>query len=250
MFLLRDLSGQTPLHLAVHSYAHEIVKLVGEAGPDEAFTLEDSVGNTPLEIAIAGWLQYVTRDGCPTVIATPKELDGNMWHIQQRRRGPSREEAKALSVTVARLLAQGRLRAGTKLANALVAFAERVQEAVDNPKKDPADEDIEGEEDECEATTASKDQQKTLDYVASAMEAKPELRRQLVHLLDVHRSVQGSLEKSQMNAQQVASYRARRDDNEGGLDPEEAEDNEKKAKDSSAITKWSSGIDVFGDDPY
>ena len=251
-FLLRDLSGQTPLHLAVHKYLHDIVRLVGDAGPEEAFAMEDCVGNTPLEVAVTNWLHVSTGNKYTGVLPNVQDLNDNVWWAQTKRDIPTAKDATELAATVARLLEQGRLRAGTRLANALQAFATRVREASEGPK-DTADEEEgadAGADAEFADTDAKQDATATLDYVAGVVAAKPALRRQLVHLIDVHKSVQGSLDKSATRQEQVQYYRHRKNDDEGGLDPEVEEDKEKTAKDHSAIKMWASSLDVFGDDPY
>ena len=122
-------------------------------------------------------------------------------------------------------------------------------------EKDPADEsddEKEGEDPEVFETSAKEDATATFDYVARAVAGREaELKRGLVHLIDVHRSVQGSLDKSKPQKSVTTNYYNRRKrDDRGGLDPEEKESKEDKVKAQSALKMWALGIDWFGDDPY
>ena len=252
VFLLRDQKGRIPFHIAVNAYTHVLVQLLGDAGPDEALTTEDGVGNTPLEIVVSHWLQRATGGDWAGELPRAEELNDQIHHTQQRRRYPSEDEARALSAAVARLLAPGGpLRAGTRLANALTAFAERTQVAVANAERDPVDEVVEDKEPEFSERSAESDTEKTMDCLISALARRPALRRQLVHLADVHRSVQGSLDRSTKKPPQPVwhTYRRQRDD-EGGLDPEEVVDKEQKEKERSAIHRYAPNFDLFGDDPH
>ncbi|KAI0708741.1 hypothetical protein C8T65DRAFT_535541, partial [Cerioporus squamosus] len=127
VFLMRDRGGSTPLHLAANSILPEITRLIGEAGPEEALTLEDSVGNTPLEMAISHWLQVSTGSNGPGSLPQIPTLCDSLHPFANDRPFPSEEEIQKLKNTVERLVAQGHLRSGTKLATELAAFTSKVE---------------------------------------------------------------------------------------------------------------------------
>ncbi|KAH9935086.1 uncharacterized protein BXZ73DRAFT_100479, partial [Epithele typhae] len=141
--------------------------------------------------------------------------------------------AHALADTVARLHAQGRLRDGTQLATALEGLVERVRVASEGGPEwtDP----VEEYEAKKEAEGGEKDKEKkaeeefgplrartnaleVLEVIEEIARANPGVRRQLVHLIDVHQSVQGSLDSSAGAARHV--HYNRMDRAEDGLDPE------------------------------
>ncbi|KAI0738301.1 ankyrin [Daedaleopsis nitida] len=248
-FLIRDNGGSSPLHCAVSQSRAEITRLLGDAGPDEAFALEDGVGNTPVEIAVSKWLQGATGQEWPGAVPRLSSISDNLRFLQSDHHHTSMEEVQTFKETLGRLSSLGRLRNGTKLATELAAFADRLEVTVQE-RADASTSDDKTDNDESATDCAYA--KKTLDYVIGALASKPGLCRQLVHLIDVHRSVKGSLDRSQriMDDSNNNYNTSRSRDDEGGLDPEEVEDKEQKVKTHSAVAQWHvGGFDVFGDDP-
>ncbi|KAI0750408.1 hypothetical protein C8Q74DRAFT_1373995 [Fomes fomentarius] len=255
VFLLRDRDGSIPLHLAVTRSVPEIARMVGEAGPEEAYTLEDGVGNTPLEIAVSNWLQYATTDGWNGEVGWVPTIDQSFNFFLPEScnnvHRASMDEVESLRKTLEGLISQGRLRTGTKLATELVAFADRLE----NEAKKKADSDdkngtVKEDEDGSLELWDTADGGKTLDYITGVITQKSGLRRQLVHLSDVHVSVKSSLERSGGRPQ--GNYQHRNEGDEDGLDPEVVEDKGEKSKDRSAIATWHPNhiFNIFGDDPF
>lgn len=255
VFLLRDCNGSTPLHLAVARRLPETARLIGEAGPKEALVVEDGVGNAPLEIAVTNWLKNATGDGWTAYLPSMDCISNNLSHLQADRRHTSLKEVALFQDTLQRLTAQGRLRSGTKLATELAAFAQRLEGEVKKRTEAEAAEAEqkakEGGEEKLQLTEGG-DATKTLDYIAEAVAKNNGVRRRLVHLIDVHVSVKGSLDRTTQKPQIEETISGRKKDDEGGLDPEEAEDKEKESKSHSAVSQWHRCLDfdIFGDDPY
>ena len=255
MFLLRSQDGSTPLHIATRDSVAAIVRLVGDAGPAEAFQMEDGVGNTPLEIATFNWLHISSGGGFRGTLPAMQLFNEGMLH-QYRNTDPqlvTLDEAKELKDTIDRLVASGRLRKGTKLTTDLTTFADKKDAEAkkcaesDSPKEDtaaPEDADAEYKKDLVTGANAIK----TMEYIAGAVGTQRGVR-QLIHLIDVHRSVQGSLDKSVYKPYANNSYDYRNKDEEG-LEPERVEDQQEKVKKHSAVSFWHSQhvFALFGED--
>ncbi|KAI0350817.1 ankyrin [Trametes cingulata] len=244
---LRDQSGSTPLHVAIRSGLAEIAQLVGEAGSAELLLLEDGVGNTPLEIATQKWLQQALSSGLSTNLPQLHSFTEDLHYNYYKPRKVVQKDVKLLRDTIDMLLASGRLRNGTKLATELAALANkletelhaRAEAEAKGLKPAELDSDLKVAQDQSDST-------KTLSYISRAVAANP-TRRGLVHLIDVHRSVKGSLERS---AKRPEHPYQKADDE--GLDAEVAEDRDEKAKNHSAIAQWHSTMvmPLFGEDPF
>ncbi|CDO72005.1 hypothetical protein BN946_scf184943.g40 [Trametes cinnabarina] len=192
VFTLRDQQGSTALHIAVKRSLSEIARLVTDAGPTDALHLEDGVGSTPIETATLLWLRHKTSW---RLFLEPPRVEALVRSLQQYSKQPlgtvSAKDVKLYKDTLQHLTASGRLRTGTKLATELSAFAEKLEALV---TADPAS-NKPGTETEVD---------KTLTYVSSAVSARPG-QRGLVHLIDVHRSVKASIERSSQAAKNSQS---------------------------------------------
>lgn len=212
----------------------KITSLVGDAGPAEALYMEDGVGNTPLDTATQLWI--VAARSYTQVNVNVSTLSEETWPYAQEVVEVSVEDAKSLKDTVESLRKQGRLRKGTKLFKALSAFADKVEvkakeRATLSPRVDEEQADKPKMQDDLNAGSV-------LNYLLTALATRPG-RRILVHLDDVHRSVNGSLTLS-INAGQAQE----RDD--GGLGVEVVEDEETKAQDASIIQRFSDSAYPIG----
>lgn len=251
VFLLRDRDGSIPLHLAVTRSVPEIARMIGEAGPEEAYTLEDGVGNTPQEIAVSNWLQYVTTDGWNGDVGYVPTIDHSFnFFLPDYVHRASMDEVESFRKTLEGLISQGRLRTGTKLATELVAFADRLENEAKKADSDDKNVTVKEDEDGSLELWDTADGGKTLDHITGVITQKSGLRRRLVHLSDVHVSVKGSLERSEGRPQ--GGYQHRNEGDEDGLDPEVVEDKGEISKDRSAIATWHPNpiFNIFGDDPF
>ncbi|KAI0643463.1 ankyrin [Trametes meyenii] len=243
MFTLRDRSGSTPLHLAIKAKVPHIVRIVGSAGPAEALHMEDGVGNTPLEIATQLWLQDRISSGFSTTLPDIQtfNLDNHPYGYWNPHKA-SHEDVELLKKTISNLLAGGRLRHGTMLATALTTFATGLEEKV--KQRDQRGE-VAGQNDESESEDAVGEM---LAYITGAIAENPGHRR-LVHLIDVHRSVKGSLE----SAAHHAGFSAGQVPDDGGLEREHAaDDTDDKVKKLSVLSEWHMHyvMPLFGPDPF
>ncbi|KAI0668109.1 ankyrin [Trametes maxima] len=242
VFMLRDRSGSTPLHIAVKNKVPHIVQSIGTAGPAEALHMEDGVGNTPLEIATQLWLQDRISSGFSTTLPDVQtfDLDRHSYGYWTPHKA-SNEDVELLKTTIDSLLASGRLRNGTELATALATFATRLEEKV--KQRDEGGEDA-GTKDETKSEDAAGE---ILAYMTGAITANPG-RRRLVPLIDVHRSVKGSLD----GAGRHTGFSTSAAPDDGGLECEDtADDKDDKVKKLSVLSEWHMHyvMPLFGPDP-
>ena len=196
IFIHKDADGSTPLHIAVQNTNTALVEMLLRRGPTEQLHMENSVGQTPLDIASLKFLPRVTGSVAVPILNVPQADVANQVNSLKSTAPFSvekqKEEISKLRATLDLLLADGRLVNGTKLAAELFAFASRMEEklATEIAKKDAAKKDVKKDEvyqEESSDTPAS-----TYVVLRDAVTARPGGRR-LVHLADVQQSVQRSL---------------------------------------------------------
>ena len=200
--------------------------------------MEDGVGHTPLEIAMFNWLHIST--GFFGILPTVQLFEEGMLHLYFKRpKFVTQGEANALKDTIDNLFASGQLRKGTKLTTDLTAFADKKSaeakkraECEAHKKSDSGSGGANYENDTIEHADAIK----TMEYIIAAASTRHG-PRQLVHLIDVHRSVQGSLDKSVYKESSYGGYDYRNKDEEGGK--------EEKAKKHSAVSLWHGQLDDY-----
>ncbi|KAI0325229.1 ankyrin [Cubamyces sp. BRFM 1775] len=242
VFSMRDQDGSTPLHVAIRNGYSKIARFIADAGPDNALYTEDGVGNTPLELSIQRWLQSKTAwhrwGGAPSV----ETLSSNLSPYTSRRFA-SQDEVILLKDMLNRLVDNGRLRKGTKLATELVAFADRMEVEA---QKRTAVEAVEARPVKVNDDDDDDDAEETFACISATISARPG-RRVLVHLIDVHRSVKNGLERV---TQEGAQDKVKDDD----MEAEVAEDEIEKAKERCAFNYWKSPAcalsSVFDADGY
>ncbi|KAH9034021.1 hypothetical protein EDB83DRAFT_2296389 [Lactarius deliciosus] len=245
VFLLRDADGSTPLHVAVQNAGTALAEALLKHGPTQLLYTENSVGQTPLDIASLKGLPRVTGDmGVPRAT----DLSVNVEHyLHVSQKSPpfdvekQKTEIRKLRATLDMLLADGLLADGSKVTTELLAFAGRMEErlAVETAKQAG-----EGEEKLEPGTTA-----RTYFALRDAAAARPGTR-QLVHLADVQRSVQRNLAQQDEGTLVRWSERSRvadKDDREG--DPEVQRIGELKARSLFFQRIIGYGrVDVYGED--
>lgn len=244
-FLVRDVTGSTPLQFAVrHGYA-QIAQLFVDSGPSDALYMEDGVGNTPLEVATCRNLFHQIRTDLPRLLTTPPMLKERFDIFKSN---PPFDidrlevEIPRLKQTIETLTRDGKLRNGTKLANELAIFSQKMEarlitakSARDADAKAAADKNEnasskDNNKDGDESVIDSCNRGRTFQVIKAAVSACPGPRR-LVHLHDVHESVHASLRTS-------LEARASNQDNhrDEGFEPELQEDVVAK---QSALLHWS-----------
>jgi len=270
--LLRDVSGSTALHCAVLRELPVLTQILIDVIPPEGLYMEDGVGNTPLEIATQRVQLYRTRHGFPCQTEIPRSLSPAISNqISQVKFDLPRQELEVprLRTTVNELMQEGRLTAGTKLATELVAFTDRMEarlvkdraaaianaELVAEPvRKEEGKDHI--PQPEYETTTSPVT---VLEYVEKAVAtntAPLNQPRLLVHLSDVHTSVQDTLQKAVIHGAQMAKTTrsehrrtkssARR---VGRMEELELTPEVEKLKEQSALKYWSTNGSVAVFDP-
>jgi hypothetical protein len=197
-FTLRDINGFTPLYSAVISGIAEITELLCRVSPKETLYMENNVGDTIPETAVQLDLYNRTHKDFPGSINRIREMEHsgplNTPPPVKSLEGRQRNVAQ-LHTTLKQLLAEGRLTEGAALASQLSNFAFeenlRVVMALDKTGAQPKQE-----------TRPTKiDRTKTAQHVQAFTAAATDLnlKRDLCHILDVHKSVDGHLRKTKVD---------------------------------------------------
>jgi hypothetical protein len=202
VILRKDADGSTPLHIAVQNSNTAIVEVLLHGGPTEQLYIENSVGQTPLDIAS---LKSLPRVPGSVVANVPREPQVNMdSHLCLLKNAPPFEvekqkvEIPKLRATLDALLADGRLVRGTKLADELFSFAAHMERklAIEIARKSA--ESVEGKDVvggyRANFVIPPGDLAHTYALLRDAAAARPG-RRQLVHLAEVQQSVKRCLAK-------------------------------------------------------
>ncbi|KAH9007479.1 hypothetical protein EDB84DRAFT_1584722 [Lactarius hengduanensis] len=178
--LLRDADWSTPLHVAVQNADTVLAEVLLKYGPTQLLYAENSVGQTPLDIAS---LKGLPRETGPIGLPRLNNLVMNIeYHLSIPQKAPpfeiekQRIEIPKLRAMLDTLLATGRLVNDAKLTTELLAFAGRMEERLV----------IEDCAEDCNRGG------KAGSHRATGLHPRPGMR-QLVHLADMQRSVQRNL---------------------------------------------------------
>lgn len=201
--LLRDINGFTPLHIGVKQGYTEITTILGEAGPTEAFYMENAVGELPIETAIQKDLILRYREATVGHPLNPRTLQvANAYVLVGDPFPLSKMETRvpALKKMVEELLNEGRLSKGTKLHKALISFVDKMEakiaevhiKEVELKAAEEAAEETETQENE-KLNGDSRNPIGTLQAIRKIVKQKPAMHRLLIHIADVHKSVQAVL---------------------------------------------------------
>jgi hypothetical protein len=182
------------LHTAIKLGYSDIVQQLLDVCPDEVLHTENGFGETPLEMAISYELRtrtaskYLTGPPTPSILS----LDGAL--ATQERFDVTKQEVEIakLRATLDQLLQDGRLKKGTKTATELLAFAVSMEAKLATAKARAIPQIEEKSEDSDKIEKAEADPVKTLDLIRKAVLERPGVR-QLVHLVDVQKLVEGNL---------------------------------------------------------
>jgi hypothetical protein len=197
IFLSKDADGSIPLHIAVQNTSPALAELLIQYGPTEQLYMENSVGQTPLEIAGLKFLPRVTgfnEAPQPTeprvnvVDQVPGLIRAALFDLEKQK-----VEIPKLCTTLSMLVADGRLVPGTKLATELFAFADRMVKklAIETATRKDVAKDAK-KDNEVDPTIVQRGTTADMYVVLrDAVAARPGPRH-LAHLADVQRSVQAS----------------------------------------------------------
>jgi len=271
ILLLKDADGSTLLHIAVQKADTVLAELLLKYGPTQLLYTENSVGQTPLDIASLKGLPRTTG----LVVPKPTELPmGIENHLRTSGSVPpfdvnkQKAEIPKLRATLDTLLAEGRLASGTDVTTELLAFASRMEGklAVETAQKNAAEKqaeelekqaeelEIQAEELEFDPVAPQGTTARTYFVLRDAAAARPG-RRQLVHLADVQRSVGRNLAEQVEGTLVRMSERKRATDEENKeADPEAVCIAELKARSlfrSLSVFMFNPRrVDLYGEDKF
>jgi len=261
--LPKDADGSTSLHIAVQNSNSALADVLLQHGPAEHVFTENSVGQTPLDIA--------GLKGLPRVMGSmdaprPTEPQVNVsYQLRNIRNTASFDlekqkiEIPKLRATLDALLADGRLVHGSKLATELLSFAARLEGKLitEVARKNAAENGT--EEDEVDPIAQMCNPAHTFALLRDSAATHPGCRR-LVHLTDVQRSVQRSLEQqAEKSFVSWNQQRQGRDEKPKEADTEEQRITELKAR---SLFKSATGnyrffgynpkneVNLFGNDQF
>lgn len=250
VILRKDADRSTPLHVAVQNTNTAIVEILIQYGPTELLYMENSVGQTPLDIAS---LKNLPRKTGPVQVDRPCEPQANVDHQLRLLKNAApfdvekqKVEIPKLRATLDALIADGCLVRGTKLATELFAFLDSMEGklAIEVARKIAERKDAEGG-DEVNLTALKCSTESTYALLRDAAAARSG-RRQLVHLADVHQSVKRCL--AQEAKKTVVGWSVRRREVKEEADPEEQRIAQSKARSLFGISRISfqSQTPLFG----
>lgn len=227
--LIRDGGGSTALHSAVKNGYAKLAKLLIDAGPTELIDLEDVVGTTPLETATRPVMlsrldiKNTTSKSCPTATIN---LYSNPFDLSRHEKG-----LPVLRETLADLLREGKLLSGTKTVKAFEALADKIEARIAREKrlsdewkkavKEANAKSGETRDDKVKIWQPERDNRNdiaTLKVLKEALAARPTPRR-LIHLSDVHASVQRSLSQYGTRARTSTSHEEEEETHSSDADP-------------------------------
>lgn len=264
VILRKDADGSTPLHIAVQNTNAAIVELLLQHGPTEQLYIENSVGQTPLDIASLKNLSRVTAPVQAGGFLKPQTNIDYQLRILENAAPFDVEKQKVeipkLRVTLDALLVDGRLVRDTKLANELLAFAGYMEDklTIEMERKSVAGKDTaeggDGNDVNPPQGTRPNDVASTYALLRDAVAARPGYRR-LVHLADVQHSVKRCLTQEAEKALFTSSRQSNEELKE--IDPEgqRIADLKSRSMFGSASRKprvvpYKNLTDIFGEDRF
>jgi hypothetical protein len=225
-----DVDGQTTLNAAVKSFYPQVTSILLAAADPKGLQMEDGVGNTPLDILTLRELSSRIEGFPETDTMSELEIDG----VEPFYRYPEdyiqklKKELPKLYVILDVLLADGRLKSQTKLAKELIKFASMMKERLSAAEAANTARLTRAPKEEEEASADPKDSydlEKTSSIVVGALKGLT-VNRQLIHLIDVQKSVAADLENARKGSSDEGS--GRKCDSE--FEAEKDEEEEEKAK--------------------
>jgi hypothetical protein len=255
VFLLRDADGSTPLHAAVQKEDFVLAELLLKYGPTELLYIENSVGQTPLDIASLKGIPRLTGPGIPSPSDLPVYPEQHLrtpkvappFHVEKQK-----IEISKMRAMIDTLLAEGRLAHGTKLTTELLAFADRMEGRIAEEVARESAAENEVEEVELDRPTLPGSNARTYFALCDAAASRPG-RRQLVHLADVQRSVRRNLEQKLDGMPLLNQLSRAIEDEDKEADPEEKRIAELKARSLFALGNPifdPKQVDLYGEDKF
>ena len=242
-----DVDGQTTLHAAVKLCYAQITSILLAAADPKGLQMENGVGNTPFDIISLNELSSRIEGFPHMVTMTQLKMDGvePFYRYAGDYIEKLQKELPKLHAILDLLLADGRLKGQTKLAKELTNFASMMKERLSAAEAAHTARlaRFPEEEKEVEASADPKDNtydlEKTFSIVVGALKSLT-INRQLIHLIDVQKSIGADLEKVGGSR---SSNEGRRQKGEGELDEEQDEEEEERAQ--SMV--WQYTFNVYAD---
>lgn len=227
--LMLDVDGQTTLHTAVKQSYPKVTKILLEAADPKGLQMENGVGNTILDMVSLGELgfriqRFWQHQGNSMELA--KDVDAFERYPEVYTRKLEQELPK-MDAIIDTLFADGRLKRQTKLATELTKFSSMMKERlsaaeaarltrVQVPKEEVS---------ENKNPQDTLDIEETFSIIVAALKDLT-VKRQLVHLIDVQKSVGADLEKAgKAGNRDRVNWRKKDED---GLEVEQDKDEQEK----------------------
>ena len=240
--LMLDVDGQTTLHAAVKLCYAQVTSILLAAADPKVLQMENGVGSTPFDIISLRELSSRIDGFAQTDTMSLLQIDGvepfyryTGDYIQKLQK-----ELPKLHAILEVLLADGRLKRQTKLAKELTKFASMMKERLSAAEAAHTARLARFPKEEEEISADPKDSydlEKTYSIIVGALKGLT-VNRQLIHLIDVQKSVGADLEK----VGNRLSDEQRIQKGEGELEAEEDEEEEEKAQ--SMVWQYTANVYV------
>ena len=197
ILLVKDEKGSTPLHVAANQYDASLTNVILQYIPAEGLYVENGVGQTPLDIVSQRYLAMRTGNGNSNIMPRMDDLSRNITGLGRPTPPLAQQETQVqkLRTTLNDLLEDGKLVRNTKLANELLAFADRMESKLVAARSASKPKTV-ADGPELDPSVPLADLDATYAAVLDAVATVPG-QRQLVHLLDVQKSVKVQLRSYQ-----------------------------------------------------
>ncbi|KAI0255298.1 hypothetical protein BJV78DRAFT_1151713 [Lactifluus subvellereus] len=258
--LLKDADGSTPLHVAVQSANTDLVEVLIHHGPAELLYSENSVGQTPLDVAglknLPRWTGTLEARRPNEPQTTPEQQLTSLQCTAPFDVEKQKVEIPKLRATLDMLFSDGHLVHGTKLATELLTFADHMERklAIEVVRKSAAGKDV--KEAEVDPAAPQGTAARTYAVLRDAAAARPG-PRQLVHLADAQKSVQRNLAQQAETSFVSWSQRLRANNEKSTeADPTElhiqlkARSLFKVGHSDQILVGYKDRIDLFGEDKF
>lgn len=262
--LTRDVDGQTPLHCAVARSFPTIVKTLLDVTPGEGLLMENGVGNTPVDIiTLAELVQRVKQ--LSSIVSDQRSSSSDGLNPSSINASDSRipasyftkyeTEFKELRVVIRDMADRGKssglmdeVEKWVSKMEVIVSAAKTREERKEAERKAREEEEKKKHVDQYPSASASVPD--TFEVVKKAAQDRLGMSttRQLIHLLDVQKSVKCTLSKVNPNAVENEYdgpsfghyYRGRRHPRRGddGFGQEAEEDEEKALKERGMVSEF------------
>lgn len=270
VFLKRDIDGQTPLHCAAKGGFSDITGQLIAASPPEVLHMENSVGNTPLEIVNLAEINerlrgYTHHNNSQRQEIFPSSVDYTSHPLSSTL---EKVEAELMEIRecVESLFKDGTGKVNTEVKTATVKWAEEMGNKVEVFKerqkvKEEEERQRKLKDSQATATSPASMVYDTCNFsetslliqeaLASRSDSLVPANRHLIHLFDVQQSVNATLAKvggkqdeGEYYSYRRYRYRRRNRGDEGELEDEEDED--RKARRLSMVFQYlSTGVDTI-----